>query len=844
MAGSQGASTALWRAPRVWGQVPARNKNFTGREDLLDRVAASLENRDTAALHALHGMPGVGKTQIAVEYAYRRSTFYDVVWWISADQPNLIQSTLASLAPYLDLPHPTATGVKEAAEMVLDALRRGDPYPKWLVVFDNADQPEDIKDFLPSGPGHALITSRNQRWQEVVHTVSVDVFSRHESVAFLEKLVSRTIGGALADQLARELGDLPLALEQAGALLAETGMSVREYLGVLSENASQLLAEGKSPEYPVSMSAAWQISVSRLNDSQPDALEVLRCCAFFGPEPIPRDVFRRGIQPTGSALGAILADPIRLTRIIRALGRFALANVDPAARTITVHRLIQALVREDIGMEEQARFRHDVQLLLAGAAPADPTDEGRWPDFAALVPHMIPAQVHESQDPEVRAFALKMVRYLHSSGNYPSARDFAKSFITRWTADSGENHPDVLKAEWYLGDALRALGDYQASLDTVRPALERARAILGPEHETRLALAMGLGADLRARGDFAAALELDQETVELCRDNLGPRAPRTLLAQNSLALDLGLASHYRAARDLHKSTYMEQSQASSGVSKASVLASWSGLSRDLRLAGEYTEARFVSEDAYEFGRQQLGPDHPWTLRTGKEFAIALRLSPDSAVDHLALAREILDRTERFYGEDHPDALAAATALANTLRSVGGMEKIIEAHDIAVRTLKRYLEVYGEEHPYFHACGGNLALLQRLRGDAVAARSLDAKSLAGLEARLTPDHDYPLTVAVNLASDHAALGELREATDLGKATLARLRGVLGEDHPVTLGCAANLALDLRAAHAMAEADRLTADAADRFARSLGPEHPDTKAARLGERLNFDFDPPPI
>lgn len=857
---------AAGRVPEVWGQVPSRNKNFTGREDLLDQLSATLEGQVTAVLpRALHGFGGVGKTQVAIEYCYRRASSYDLVWWIPADQPNLVLGALAALAPPLGLPAATATGIKDAAEAVLEALRRGEPYARWLLVFDNADEPEDLKEFLPQGGGHTLITSRNQGWKGVVDTLPVDVFSRSESVEFLAKRVSAAMPRPMADRLAHELGDLPLALEQAGALQAETGISVHEYLNLLTEKTQELLAESKSSEYPVSMTAAWRLSVAKLNDTQPDALELLRCCAFFGPEPIPRDVFRRGIEPTGQALSGILSDPIRLTRIIRALGRFALAAVDPSARTIQVHRLIQALVREDIPVPERARLRHDVHLLLAGAAPAQPGDEDRWPEFAALVPHLAPAQVQDCQAPEVRTFAIKMLRYLNASGNFPAARGFAETFIARWTADSGPDDEDVLAAQWRLGDALRSLGEYQASYEVVSPAAERARQALGPAHLTRLALAMGLAADLRARGEFAAARGLNTETVAECRRHLGSTAPRTLLAQNSLAIDYALASEYQRARDLHKSTYTEQSKASSGVTKANVLGSWLNLSRAVRLAGGYTEARFLAEDAYQFGRQELGADHYWTLRAGKELAIALRHEADLA-DHLPLAREILARTEHFYGNAHPDSLAAATAVANTLLAFWTVQRnaqgsatpatsqaaeateldalLDEAFAITAQTMTLYSRVYGADHPYVHACAGNLAVLHRLRGDADAARDLNEASLAALDARLGRDHDYPLTVAANLASDLAARGDIPSARVLGEDTLRRLRQVLGEDHPVTLGCAANLALELRAAGARAEADSLAADTAERFARTLGAEHPNATAAQLGQRLNFDFDPPPI
>src|SRR5262245_13357319 len=235
----QGGEVRRSTTPEVWGKIPPRNKNFTGREKLLEKLRSGMTAGNVGQVtvvlpqafpHALHGLGGVGKTQMAVEYAYRYGNEYDLVWWISADQRVLIRSSLALLAPYLDLPSAAAIGVEDVANAVLDALRRGKPYDRWLLIFDNADEPEDIRDVISDGPVHVLITSRNHRWEDVVEAVPVDVFTREESIAFLNKRVRKAIAPGDADRLAEQLGDLPLALEQAGALQAETGMSAVEYI--------------------------------------------------------------------------------------------------------------------------------------------------------------------------------------------------------------------------------------------------------------------------------------------------------------------------------------------------------------------------------------------------------------------------------------------------------------------------------------------------------------------------------------------------------------------------------------------------------------------------------------
>jgi tetratricopeptide (TPR) repeat protein len=829
-------------APAVWGDVPQRNKNFTGRQDILGQLRQGVASRVTAVLpHALQGMGGVGKTALAIEYAYRYRSEYELVWWIPADQPALVRSSLAALAEPLRLQSATAAGIETASAAVLNALRRGEPYTRWLLIFDNADQPEDLKDILPDGPGDVLITSRNHRWESVVDTIPVDVFTRDESTDFLAKRVPRGISKAEAAQLAEELGDLPLALEQAGALQAETGMPVQEYLRLLKEHAAEIMAEGNPPEYPLSMTAAWKLSVTTLNRLLPQAMELLRCCAFLGPEPIPRDLFRRGTQATETRVSDLLSKPILLARAIRELGRFALVRID--GRTIQVHRLIQALLRDELDLDEQASYRHEVHLILAAGAPKNPDDNQLWPRYRELVAHMASSatELAGCHSPEVRTFALDVVRYLYQSGDWQSSRLFAERFLEQWTKDSGPDDPAVLAAQRHLANALRQLGQYSAAYDLDEATLGRARKVLGERDPLSLVLMNSFGADLRARGDFAAARSRDEESLGLHQAALGEDDPRTLRVMNSLALDHGLNSDYVRARELHQRTFLLQSEATTGVLATEVLTSWNGLSRAVRLCGEYAEARDVGEDAYDYGREALGPEHYLTLRTGIDLSIALRRIATSYNDALELATDIYDRRTRLFGEWHPDTLAAAISLTNIQRTIGETEHALA---LAKSTVARYPEVYGPDHPYNHACSANLALLQRVTEDAAGARVLNEAALASLDNRLTRDHHYSLTVATNLASDLAILRETAGARALGEDTHARLRSLLGESHPLTLGCAANLALDLRAAGAVEEADRLSADTLGRYAATLGAEHPDSIAAAEGRRLDFDFDPPPI
>ncbi|MFB9884367.1 FxSxx-COOH system tetratricopeptide repeat protein [Planobispora siamensis] len=835
------------RQPEVWERVPPRNRNFTGRDELLARLRQGI-NTVTAVVpqpQALQGLGGVGKTNLAVEYAHRYRSHYDLVWWIPSDQRVLVPSALAMMAPSLGLPPATVMGVEEAAEAVRRALQSGEPYRRWLLIFDNAEDPVQIEEFIPRGPGHVLITSRNPQWEDYFETLQVDVFAREESVEFLRKRLKRDVSDKDASLLADKLGDLPLALEQAGALQYETVMSVDEYIERLDRETGRLLGVNRAPGYPMSMTAAWRVSVSQLEDRLPEAIKVLRCCAFFGPEPIPRDVFRKGGETlprdeSGATLelGAILSDPILLSKVIKELGRYALARIESSTRTVQVHRLVQALLRDDMTDAEKDKARHEVHLLLAGSTPSAPETTDQWGDFEGVVAHITPSRVAECTHPRVREFALNSVRSLYQAGNYQPALEFIDEFISRWTAADGPDHKDVLVARTHRSNILRMLGRYSEDYENGRETIEKMRKVLGEEHRDTLWAINGFGGSLRARGEFLPALELDQGSYAAHKRVLGPTDPATLRVMYNLALDYVLTSDYVKARELHSEAYRGKTNVAIG--KGSLLLSWSGLAQAVRLCCDYAEACDVGDEAYEYGVHELPPDHHMTLLAAKELSIARRRIGDLA-DALELARETHTRLQRIFGDDHPDTMAAAINVSNTLRTAG---QIDEAFTIAEGVVPRYPRVFSEDHPFTHACRGNLAILHRLRGDATVARRLNEDAREQLISKVSRNHHYSLTCAVNLATDLATLGDPAAARELGEDTLGRLRKLFGADHHLTLVCAANLVLDMRATGAQEEADLLYADTVRRFdppgASTSDP--PDLLAVYEGRRVDCDFDPP--
>ena len=356
--------TAPPRTPALWLGVPPNNPYFTGREELLLAMRSQLGAGFATAIVpiALHGLGGVGKSQIALEYVYRFAADYELVYWIPAQAPGQLRSGLAALAPHLGI-STSADGDQEATlDAVKEALRLGKPYSRWLLVIDNAEQPEEVMHYLPPTGGHRLITSRNQAWDDWVQTFQVPPFTRDESVRLIRRR-GKNVSVEDANRLAERLGDLPLAIEQAAAWQAAR-MPVERYLALLEKHMSTLLKENTPRGYSLDIVAAWTMAFDHLREEAPEAAALVQLCSFLGPEPIPYRLLwafqhARDLPPD---LERIFHEEDDFYAAIRKIGKYALLQVDPGNQTITEHRLVQTVFRERLGEEGQANM---VRLLPA-----------------------------------------------------------------------------------------------------------------------------------------------------------------------------------------------------------------------------------------------------------------------------------------------------------------------------------------------------------------------------------------------------------------------------------------------------------------------------------------------
>ncbi|GAA4134506.1 FxSxx-COOH system tetratricopeptide repeat protein [Actinomadura keratinilytica] len=828
--------------PPVWGNVPPQNISFTGREELLEQLHERLSQGTTAVLpQALHGMGGVGKSQIAIEYVYRHTADYDLIWWIRSERPGQIQQDLAELAAALNLP--VSQEVNIAVPAVREALRLGRPYRNWLLIFDNAEELEEVRQFFPTnGPGKILVTSRNQAWTKVANSLEVDVFAREESKALL-RLRGPEISDEAADELAEVLGDLPLAIAQAAVWLAETGMPVDEYLHLFKEKhdkAAELLHDAAPAPYELPVAAAWNVSLDRLRSREPAALRLLQVCAFFAPEPISLRLLSgaRNVEGPPELLEA-LGDPIRLGRAIRAINQYALAKINHKHNTIQLHRLVQRVLVSQLDPDEAALLRRCGHQLMAKFDPEDPVVPTNWQRYADLLPHVLYSRVVESDDVWARQLVLNEIDFLFQWGDNKGFLELAQDAVSTWTRTLGPDHDQTLAAEIKLGVALRLHGRFEEAYQHHVRVFETQKRAHGPDDERTLQARQYVTANLRYLGQFKQALEHDRQNYETLRRLYGPEDPMTLQQAHLYAISLRLNGDFQAALDLDRETY-QHLVTIFGETHGRALSSLAAIAVDEMESGDYETARDLTRQNVERLKANFGSDF-----TGlAEAMTALSVMERKAGAHqraLELSTEAIERYRTHYGPSHPGRIAASLNHAVNLRQVGQLEEAIK---LARETGQDFLRTFGPDHPNTATADVNLAVALRLNGQPEEARRLNESALEVLSRVLGPDHPRAIVCAINLASDHYALGNHREALERDRATLEQAQRVLGESHPTALACEYNLSLDLRAVGEEQEAAARSSHAIDNMRRVHGPKHPATLSAQQGKRADCDIYPIPV
>lgn len=828
--------------PAVWGQVPPRNVNFVGREELLRKLGERLHQRSTTAVlpeattHALQGMGGVGKTQLALEYAWRHRSEYELVWWVPAETPAQVQQALIELAAKLGI-----SGAGDPASTVrstLDALQTGSPYSNWLLIYDNAGDPAAIRPFIPSaGPGEVMITSRSTEW----HTTDggllhIDTFSRSESRQLLLKRGPESLTAEDADLIAQKLGDLPLAVSQTAVWLYETLMPPAEWLDLFEEKAHELLSSAlPSPEYPRSVAATMEMTLDRLRETNPGALRLLQVCAFLAPQPIPRRLFNgaRNIDAPDE-LAEILADPaIKLSRTLRTIDRYALIKMDHRNETFQLHRLVQETLKLPLSEEERREFRHCAHQLLANLDPGDPFSTLDWPRYVELLPHVWATELWECRSEGARQLVIGEMHFLALWGGYSEGQKLGTRALADWQGRLGPEHLQSLRAEMRYVQLLRNLGSFQEALDRNWQLLDTLTHTRGTDDEETLESHINLAWDLRNIGRFQEAVEVSTDAFQRYERLFGRDDVLTLHAAHVHAVGLRLIGRFIEALEIDWYNF-ERRIDILGPEHSLTQGSKYGYALGLMESGRYWEAMGFMEEQHEMDNR-LSSTHAPTRLVAMLGLSAVKRRTGRLSEAVVLSEESYQLFRERMGPDHHRTALAAVSHAVSLRAAGQHEAALE---LSTEARQRHRDVWGAHHPLYADASVNHAVILRLLGQVEQARSVDEEALAVHVDTLGSDHPSSIANAVNLASDLFNLGDATAALETDTDAHERAQRELGEEHPLTLAAYRNRILDRRTVEQVS-LDTEHAEIVARYRVVFGTDHPATLAAGRDVRANCDL-----
>ncbi|MCW5667986.1 MAG: tetratricopeptide repeat protein [Piscinibacter sp.] len=737
------------------GNLPLRpNLYFSGRDALMRALAATLGPPPpagrAAAVCVLSGLGGVGKSRLALEFAWAQAREHSALLFAAAADADALDRSLAALASpgVLDLPEHQS---REQDERIGAVLRWLATHPGWLLIADNVDSEEAAaaveSRLAPLSGGQVLVTSRlgPERWGGSAALLRVDELDPADAAAFL---LERTAGRRrprdddddIALQLAGELGGLPLALEQAGAHVGLLRLTLHDYLQQWNHSRDRLLGwfDGRVMGYPRSVAATWQTSVARL--SAP-ALRLLQRLSWLAPAAVPESLLAvRGIEPDPVADAGLAA--------LAELAALSLVRRDDLQPRFGVHRLVQEVTRSGLAEPLRIELLAESLLWIDAAFQGDPWDVRSWPVLDPLLPHaeaVAGAADREGLGPAAAPLIDQAGRLVHAKALHERAEPLLRRALTLDEDYRGADDPEVATRLNNLAELLK---------DTNRPA----------EAEPLLRRALAIG---EAR--------------------LGAGHPKVATLLSNLAGLLLAANRLAEAEPLLRRA-LSVSEAALGAQHADVAIRLTNLAQLLKRRSRLADAEPLMRRALAIGEAQAGPDHPVVATRLSNLAQLLQVSqrPNEAEP---LMRRALAIDEASFGAQHP---TVAIDLSNLGALLLAADRPAEAEPLMRRALAIDEACFGTGHPSVGRDLGNLGELLRLTARAGEAEPLARRALQIAESSHGPDHPEVATSLNNLALLLLDTGRAAEAVPLLQRAHRVALAALGPDHPDTRAIGAHLA----------------------------------------------------
>jgi tetratricopeptide (TPR) repeat protein len=765
-----------------WTVPFPRNPSFTGREAILEQLHSLLSADPPAGAlvsYALTGLGGIGKTHLAVEYAYRFALEYSAVLWIAADSAERMAASFLAIAEALHLPECHDIDQRQVSIAVQRWLTT---HQKWLLIVDNIEDVEILQAVLPTArQGAILLTTQRQALGPLVERIDLPPMSQSEGVSLVLRRAKLPApdaaqatpeqsgqqvpaGYAAAQQLVTLLGGLPLALDQAGAYIEETGCGVAQYLARYEQQRRQLLARRgtATADHPQSVLATFLIANQRIEQKQPLAAEILRLCAFLHPDAIPEELFLAELDKSGSPLPPGRADPYQLDLSLALLRTLSLIQRNPATQTISIHRLVQTVLREGMDEQERATWQRCVIRRLNQLFPTITYDT--WRQCEQLLPHVvacaetIPDQVCD----------LDLAETLQKAADYLCHREHAEIRLAEamylralriQEQITGPEHLEIAVVLSELAYLYTRQGKYEQAESLYRRSLTIWERIPGPERPAMANTLMWFGFLSFEQGKYDQVEARYQRALQIWERTLGSQHHKIASVLDKLAMLYYRQGQYAQSESFHLRALAIQEHIL-GEMHPAVAHSLNGLAGLYYEQGKYELAEAFCLRALSIQEEILGPEHPYIANLVNNLGdLAMERAEYAKAE--PLYQRALDILEQVWGSEHPDLAYPLNGLANLHRELARWDEAILLYQRSLRLREQF---FGPSHPETAGTLHDFAVLYQKQGNLEEAASLYRRALAIQQQMLGEDH--PKTVATR--TSYAALFPERDEGDLSES----------------------------------------------------------------------------
>jgi tetratricopeptide (TPR) repeat protein/DNA-binding XRE family transcriptional regulator len=743
-----------------------RNPYFTGREEILEAMHTQLGFDQTVALtqsSALHGLGGVGKTQIALEYAYRHALDYSAVFWIEAEKDEQIVASLLRIAETLQLP---GQNEKDQQQVIAAVQRWLSTHGQWLLIWDNVEDLTLLNRFLPSArSGALLLTTRLQALGALARGLDLLPMEQEEGLLFLLRranvLLPEATGEqvrqlasqeplqyAAASELVTLLGGLPLALDQASAYIEETGCSLVDYTVRYQQQYGRLLNRRGigGGEHPSSVTATFVLASEQVEREHRAAADLLRVCAFLHAEAIPEELFGEGGEHLGPELASLAVDSAQFDEAIAVLRRYSLVQRQGQTRTLSLHRLVQAVLRSRMNEQEQVRWMERVITALNALFP-EAAHEVRG-QCERLLPHVLeyaaslPDQVaHQEALAEVLR---KAADYLRNSAQYGQAELLYQRSLYIFELVLGPEHLSVARLFHNFALLYRIQGKYEQAETLCEKALRIREQALGPMHPDVISSLNMLANFYSEEGKYKQAEPLHQRVLRIREQILEPEHPHLAGSLNNLAMLYTELGKYEQAEPMfHRALAIREHVL--GPEHPLVAEPLNNLALLYMELGKYEQAEPMFHRALAIWEQALGPKHPQVAEPLNNLALLYtELGKYEQAGRSGL--QALQVSKRALGSEHLEVAYSLNVLANLSVKLGRDRHAEVLYQRALRIREQHR---GENHPETALTLYDLALFRQKQGDSGEALSLAKRALQIRSQALGDAH--PKTLATRTLS---------------------------------------------------------------------------------------------